>query len=102
MNLEKCPLCGNSLIKLGEYRVHCFCGKSYYNFSYSGFSEYYYFILIKNVHSDIRLSSNDIYLSTLDLKNYKLITPDSEDFIKLKCKSPQEAIDKAKKLLMIS
>jgi len=101
MNLEKCPLCGNSLIKSGEYHFYCFCGKNYYNFTYSGYSEYYYFILIKNAHNETRLSSNDIYLSTLDFKNYKLIIPDSEDFIKLKCKSPQEAINKAKKLLMI-
>lgn len=101
MNLEKCPLCGNSLIKSGEYRFHCYCDKNYHNVTYSEYNKCYFFILIKNVHSDIRLSSNDIYLSTLDLKNYRLITPYSEDLIKLKCKSPQEAINKAKKLLMI-
>ncbi len=102
MNLEKCPLCGNSLIKTGEYRVHCFCDKNYHNFTYSSYNQCYMFVVIKNVPSEQRVSFQDIYLSTKDLKNYKLITPDSEDFIELKCNSPQEAIDKSLKLILIS
>lgn len=102
MNLKKCPLCKKYLLREGEYRFHCSCDKNYYNFTYSEYSGCYYFILIKNAHNEKRVSSNDIYLSTLDLKKYKLITPDSEDFIKLKCKSPQEAINKSLKLILIS
>lgn len=100
----KCPLCtANLLENISNYGIstaHCFCGKDYVNVALYEDGRYYVVVLKNSLMLTNYIAVSDCYLETSDLKNFEFVY--GLDTIKMRCKSPQEALDKAKKLLMIS
>jgi len=98
----KCPLCtANLLENISNYGIstaHCFCGKDYVNVVLHE-EGIYYILVFKN--SLISANYIDCYLKTSDLKNFELFYK-GEIYLKIKCDSAKEAIDKSMKLILIS
>lgn len=100
----KCPLCETNLLEnISNYGIktaHCFCDKDYVNLALYEDGRYYLVVLKNNLMSNY-ISIADCYLQTSDLKIFELFYK-CKMILKMKCNSAKEAIDKSRKLILIS
>lgn len=101
----KCPLCTANLLEhISNYGIstaHCFCGKDYINVALYEDGRYYVVVLKNSLMSTNYIAASDCYLQTSDLKNFELFYKGAF-YLKIKCNSAKEAIDKSRKLILIS
>lgn len=103
MKKINCPIC-DKLMESSDFHIVCYCGKEYVNvaiYKYECKDTIKYYILVNKTSLLANyIAISDLYLKTSDLENFEFVY--GLYTIKMRCKSTQEAIDKAKKLLMIS
>lgn len=101
----KCPLCTANLLEhISNYGIstaHCFCGKDYVNVAIYEDGVYYILVFKNSLISANYIADIDCYLTTSDLKNFELFY-NGEFYLKIKFDSAKEAIDKSRKLILIS
>ncbi len=102
MNKINCPVC-DKIMESSDFHIVCYCGKEYVNvaiYNYECDRTRYYILVNKTSLLANYIAVSDLYLKTSNLKNFEFFN--GSQSIKMKCNSVQEAINNAKKLLMIS